>query len=30
VKAEYIELIMEKSVVGDWFLLYLLGQGPML
>ena len=26
VKSEYIELIMEKSVVGDWFLLYLLGQ----
>jgi hypothetical protein len=26
VKQEYIELIMEKSVVGDWFLLYLLGQ----
>ena len=26
VKSEYIDLIMEKSVVGDWFLLYLLGQ----
>ena len=26
IKNECIEVIMEKSVVGDWFLLYLLGQ----
>ena len=26
VKPECVELVMEKSAVGDWFLLYLLGQ----
>ena len=26
IKNECIEVIMEKSLVGDWFLLYLLGQ----
>ena len=26
VRTECIEIIMEKSMVGDWFLMYLLGQ----
>ena len=26
IRSECVELIMEKSLVGDWFLLYLLGQ----
>ena len=26
VKPECVELVMEKTAVGDWFLLYLLGQ----
>ena len=26
VKPECVELVMEKTTVGDWFLLYLLGQ----
>lgn len=32
IKSECIELIIEKTVVGDWFLLYLLGQNvdPMI
>ena len=25
-KPECVEMIMEKTAVGDWFLLYLLGQ----
>ena len=26
IKPECVELVMEKTAVGDWFLLYLLGQ----
>ena len=26
IKAECLDVVIEKSVVGDWFLLYLLGQ----
>lgn len=26
IKPECIEVVIDKSVVGDWFLLYLLGQ----
>ena len=26
IRTECIEIIMEKSMVGDWFLMYLLGQ----
>ena len=26
VRTECIEMVMEKSMVGDWFLMYLLGQ----